>query len=130
MARQAGRFKVGILPLAVAPDPQSLKITLTANPTQAEPGQPVTYDVLVTDLSGQSIAAELSLDLVDKAVLELCCRAHRRDPRRSTAGASLIITASGLSLSAERFQQQFEQDLDASARSAIGRRRVDHQAER
>ncbi len=73
----AGRpadYKVGILPLAVAPDPQSLRITLTPNPAQAEPGQPVTYDILVTDLAGQPVAAELSLDLVDKAVLSLLPR--------------------------------------------------------
>ena len=110
-------FKVGILPLAVAPDPQSLKIALTPNPASAQPGQNVSYDVQVTDLSGQPVAAELSLDLVDKAVLSLLPRTpdaireafyHRRELG--------IITASGLSLSAERFQQQFEKDLERQKR--------------
>ncbi|MDQ2999611.1 MAG: MG2 domain-containing protein, partial [Chloroflexota bacterium] len=91
-------FKVGILPLTVAPDPQSLKIALTPNPAAAQPGQDVSYDVLVTDLSGQPVAAELSLDLVDKAVLSLLPRTpnaireafyHRRELG--------ITTASGLS---------------------------------
>ena len=110
-------FKVGILPLAVAPDPQSLKIALTPNPAAAQPGQNVSYDVQVTDLSGQPVAAELSLDLVDKAVLSLLPRTpdaireafyHRRELG--------ITTASGLSLSAERFQQQFEKDLERQKR--------------
>jgi alpha-2-macroglobulin len=110
-------FKLGILPLAVAPDPQSLKIALTANPAAAQPGQNVTYDVLVTDLSGQPVAAELSLDLADKAVLSLLPRTpnalreafyHRRELG--------ISTASGLSLSAERFQLQFEKDLERQKR--------------
>ena len=72
----------------------------------------MTYDVLVTDLSGQPVAAELSLDLVDKAVLSLLPRtpdAIREAFYRRRDG---IITASGLSLSAERFQQQFEKDLE------------------
>ncbi|WP_410965247.1 hypothetical protein, partial [Salmonella sp. SAL4435] len=70
----AGRpadYKVGMLPLAVAPDPQTLRVTLTPNPAQAEPGKQVSYDVMVTDQGGQPVAAELSLDLVDKAVLSL-----------------------------------------------------------
>ena len=111
-------FKVGILPLAVAPDPQSLQDRAdAATRAQAEPGQQVSYDVLVTDLSGQPVAAELSLDLVDKAVLSLLPRTpdaireafyHRRELG--------ITTASGLSLSAERFQQQFEKDLERQRR--------------
>jgi len=114
---QPADFKVGILPLAVAPDPQSLKIALTPNPAQAQPGQNVSYDLLVTDLSGQPVAAELSLDLVDKAVLSLLPRTpdairaafyHRRELG--------ITTASGLSLSAERFQLQFEKDLERQKR--------------
>src|SRR5262249_3021630 len=106
-------FKVGILPLAVAPDPQSLKIALSPSPAQAEPGQSVTYDVQVTDLGGQPVAAELSLDLVDKAVLSLLPRTpdaiREAFYRRRELG---VVTASGLSLSAERFQQQFEKDLE------------------
>ncbi|HEU5102123.1 MAG TPA: MG2 domain-containing protein, partial [Roseiflexaceae bacterium] len=106
-------FKVGVLPLAVSPEPQSLKIALTPNPAQAQPGQPVTYAVQVTDLSGRPVAAELSLDLVDKAVLSLLPRTPEaiREAfyRRRELG---IITASGLSLSAERFQQQLEQELE------------------
>jgi uncharacterized protein YfaS (alpha-2-macroglobulin family) len=106
-------FKVGILPLAVAPDPQSLKIALTPNPGQAQPGQDVSYDVQVTDLSGRPVAAELSLDLVDKAVLSLLPRTpdaireafyHRRELG--------VTTSSGLSISAERFLQQLEKDLE------------------
>ncbi|MEO7910277.1 MAG: MG2 domain-containing protein, partial [Roseiflexaceae bacterium] len=110
-------FKVGILPLAVAPDPQSLKIVLTPNPAAAQPGQNVSYDVQVTDLSGQPVAAELSLDLVDKAVLSLLPRSPDALREAFYHWRELGIgTASGLSLSAERFRLQFEKDLEQQQR--------------
>jgi uncharacterized protein YfaS (alpha-2-macroglobulin family) len=110
---QPADMKVGILPLAVAPDPQSLRVTLSPSVQQAEPGQAVSYDVQVTDLNGQPVAAELSLDLVDKAVLSLLPRTPDaiREAFYYRRGLG-IVTASGLSLSAERFQQQFDKDLE------------------
>jgi alpha-2-macroglobulin len=110
-------YKVGILPLAVAPDPQSLRVTLTPSQPQAEPGQPVSYGVQVTDLGGQPVAAELSLDLVDKAVLSLLPRTPDaiREAFYSQRGLG-IVTASGMSVSAERLMEQFDQELERQER--------------
>jgi uncharacterized protein YfaS (alpha-2-macroglobulin family) len=110
-------FKLGVLPLAVAPDPQSLRVTLTPNPAQAEPGKTVDYGIQVTDLSGQPVAAELSLDLVDKAVLSLLPRTPDaiREAFFYRRGLG-IFTASGIAISADRFQRQFEEELKRQER--------------
>ncbi len=67
-------YKVGLLPIDVKPVAQTLKITLTPDRTTAQPGESVTFNIDATDSSGQPIAVEFSLDLVDKAVLSLLPR--------------------------------------------------------
>ncbi|MFO7167437.1 MAG: Ig-like domain-containing protein [Chloroflexota bacterium] len=110
-------YKVGILPLTVLPEPQSLRVTITPGAAQAGPGETVTYDILVTDLAGQPQSAELSLDLVDKAVLSL----QPREPdaiRRAFYGTRPlgIVTASGLSVSADRLLAQLQEQLEEQQR--------------
>ena len=110
-------YKVGILPLAVAPDPQSLKVTVAPRTASAEPGQAVDFDVQVADLQGQPVAAELSLDLVDKAVLIV----QKHTPKAICTAcyyhcALAIATDSGLAVSGDRFLQQFDKDLERQQR--------------
>jgi uncharacterized protein YfaS (alpha-2-macroglobulin family) len=116
-AGQPADFKFGVLPLAVAPDPQSLKITLTPSVPQAQPGDTVDYAIQATDLAGAPVAAELSLDLVDKAVLSLQPRAPDaiREAFYYRRGLG-IITSSGLSISGDRFLLQFDKDLERQRR--------------
>jgi Large extracellular alpha-helical protein len=64
-------YKVGILPLSVTPVLQTLQVAVTTTTPQAAPGDTVQFEVRVTDVTGAPVAAELSLDLVDKAVLSL-----------------------------------------------------------
>lgn len=109
--------KVGILPLAVEPTPKALSITLTPGAPQAEPGQPVDFTVQVADAQGRPLAAELSLDLVDKAVLSLQPRAPNAIREAFYYRRALgITTASGLALSADRFLEQFDKDLERQQR--------------
>jgi uncharacterized protein YfaS (alpha-2-macroglobulin family) len=69
---QPAELRVGTLPLDVEPVPQTLNVTLTAPANQVpQPGTTVDYEVRVTDANGVPVAAELSLDMVDKAVLTL-----------------------------------------------------------
>lgn len=99
-------YKVGILPLSVAPIPQTLQVTVTATVPQAAPGDTVPFEVRVTDATGAPVAAELSFDLVDKAVLTL-------QPRQPDAIVQAfygrrplgVFTAAGLSVAAERFDR-------------------------
>ncbi|MCB0208216.1 MAG: Ig-like domain-containing protein [Anaerolineae bacterium] len=105
-------YKVGILPIDVTPSAQLLNISLAASPEQAEPGSEVTYTLEVTDVDNQPIAAEFSLDLVDKAVLSL-------QPRQAEAiveayygrRALGINTSSGLTISVNRLLLELAEDL-------------------
>ena len=105
-------FKMGLLPLDINLSEKTLTLSIESNTTQAEPGQEVTYTITATDPDGKPVQdAELSLDLVDKAVLNL-------QPRSSDilngfyARRSLQInTASGLVVSANRLQEELEEDL-------------------
>ncbi len=76
-------FKVGYASLPINTAEKQLNITLTPSPPRNpppqegggwggyQPGDTVEYQVKVTDVSGQPVKAELSLALVDKAVLSL-----------------------------------------------------------
>jgi hypothetical protein len=66
-------FKVGYASLPIDAKEKELQITLTPSPSEGgyQPGDTVEYFVNVTDYAGQPVEAELSLALVDKAVLSL-----------------------------------------------------------
>jgi hypothetical protein len=67
-------FKVGYASLPINTQEKELQITLTPNKPAEEkyqPGETVEYFVNVTDFEGEPVSAELSLALVDKAVLSL-----------------------------------------------------------
>lgn len=93
------------------PDPRLLHISVTLAVEQAEPGQTVRYDIRVTDALSQPVAAQLSLDLVDKAILTLM-------PRTPNAVVTAfydrrylgVSTASGMALLAERLLQPLEEE--------------------
>ncbi|NJN68757.1 MAG: alpha-2-macroglobulin, partial [Chloroflexaceae bacterium] len=104
-------YKVGILPLEVKPDPQTLRVSITSDVEQAEPGEEVSFTVEVTDLEGQPVAAELSLDLVDKAVLSLMPRVPNAILKAFYDQRPLgIFTASGLAISADRLVRLDEEE--------------------
>ena len=108
--RTLADFKTGVLPITVEPVAQTLNVTLTPSQAQAEPGAKLAYDVQVSDSNGAGVAAELSLDLVDKGVLSLA-------PRRANDLAAALFakrglgvtTSSALTLSGDRTQEQLAQ---------------------
>ncbi|MFN0096729.1 MAG: Ig-like domain-containing protein [Dehalococcoidia bacterium] len=65
------RFKVGYAYLPVSTKTRLLNVEVKADTEQAQPGQKVTYQVKVTDSAGRPVKAELSVAVVDKAVLSL-----------------------------------------------------------
>lgn len=73
LGRTGGRpdFRVGYTGLQVDPAAQLLNIAVQTTPVQPQPGQPVTIDLLVTGPNGDTVQAELSVALIDKAVLAL-----------------------------------------------------------
>ncbi len=68
---QGNDFRKGLLNLPVAPDAQKLNVQVLSNPTQAGPRDNVTFDVQVTDNTGQPVQGEFSFSVVDKSVLAL-----------------------------------------------------------
>lgn len=64
-------FRVGLAQLNVTPVEQTLNISLTPSEDQVGPGDTVSYTVETTDFNGNPVDAEVSLALVDLAVLEL-----------------------------------------------------------
>ncbi|MEN9934619.1 MAG: hypothetical protein RLZZ387_1198 [Chloroflexota bacterium] len=112
-------YKVGVLPITVAPEPQTLRVTVTPGATEAGPGDSVRYDVQVTDLAGQPQAAELSLDLVDKSVLSLQPRQPDAIVQAFYANRPLgVLTASGLAVSADRLMARLQEALDEQSQQA------------
>jgi alpha-2-macroglobulin len=64
-------FKVGLVRLNVDTSQQSLDVSISTDKATAGPGDKVTYTVKTTNLTGKPVAAEVSLALVDKAILAL-----------------------------------------------------------
>jgi alpha-2-macroglobulin len=64
-------WRSGSAELHVSVDPRNLKVRLLQNGSKHHPGDPVTYKVTTTDNKGKPVSAQLSLALVDKAVLAL-----------------------------------------------------------
>ena len=65
------RYRIGYVNLPVATDPVALDVRVEPDRDQAIPGETVRYDVHVTDSEGRGVAAEVSVAIVDEAVLSL-----------------------------------------------------------
>jgi uncharacterized protein YfaS (alpha-2-macroglobulin family) len=64
-------FKVGYVELEVANDEKRIDISIEPSTERAHPRDSVTYAITTTDAAGEPVAAEVSLALVDVAVLTL-----------------------------------------------------------
>ncbi|MFN8458124.1 MAG: Ig-like domain-containing protein [Anaerolineae bacterium] len=116
-------YKVGILPIDVKPVKQLLKLSLTPASTTPplegggwggyQPGQEINYNIEATTTDGQPVAAaELSLDLVDKAVLTLLPRPSEAIVKAFYDRRGLgITTSSGLAISVNLLLLELAQDL-------------------
>lgn len=65
------RYKVGYAELSVSTDTRHLDVSIRPDHEQAQPGEKVKYDIKVTDSAGNGVQAELSVSVVDKALLAL-----------------------------------------------------------
>ena len=70
-AEVAPSFKLGYASFKVDPKAFALNVSITPDKAQYQPRDTATYDISVTDASGAPVQAELSVALVDKAVLSL-----------------------------------------------------------
>ena len=95
---------IGIAELIVSPEQFALSVTLTPQVDALSPGDTAVYDIRVTDYLGNPVEADLSLALVDLAILSLQEDQARplidifysRQPYRGQIGSGLIISGEGL----------------------------------
>jgi uncharacterized protein YfaS (alpha-2-macroglobulin family) len=118
--RATADYKVGYVGLAVEPQPQTLNIELTPSVEEAEPGETVSYDVRVTDVTGEPVATALSVDLVDKAILTLMPRASDAIVSAFYSRRGLgVATSSGLAVSINRLVLEQEEEINAVQVDAV-----------
>ncbi|MGH2492668.1 MAG: alpha-2-macroglobulin family protein, partial [Candidatus Limnocylindria bacterium] len=65
------RFKVGYVQLPVSTETRALTVKIAPDKPSTKPGDTVRYDIRVTDHAGRGVKAEVSVSVVDKAVLAL-----------------------------------------------------------
>ncbi len=70
-ANPVASLKVGYVELEVANDEKKVNIAIETSSQRVRPGDSVSYNITTTDSAGQPLAAEVSLALVDVAVLTL-----------------------------------------------------------
>ena len=99
-------IRIGFIELVVPPDQFDLNVAITPGAAEYAPGDTATFDVAVTDQAGNPVQAEVSLALVDLAVLTLkednappiLEAFYARQPMRSNVGSGLLITGEGLAI--------------------------------
>ncbi|MCP4564194.1 MAG: hypothetical protein GY837_27060, partial [Bosea sp.] len=64
-------FKLGYVELRVARQEQQLNVSITPDREEYQPGDTATYTIRATDHRGRGVSAELSVGVVDAAVLAL-----------------------------------------------------------
>jgi uncharacterized protein YfaS (alpha-2-macroglobulin family) len=97
-------IRIGIIDLPVSIEQLTLNVELSAGQDVYEPGDTATFTVAVTDFQGNPVPAEVSLALVDLAVLTLkednappiTEAFYSPQPLRSQTGSGLFITGEGL----------------------------------
>ncbi|MEM7030931.1 MAG: Ig-like domain-containing protein [Chloroflexota bacterium] len=114
-------FKMGILPVDVDLASKKLSLQIEADPPQAEPGSDVIYTITALTPDGDpAVGTELSLDVVDKGVLNLQPRGAGILDRFYARRALAINTAATLNVSANRLQEALEEDFDIETAAAFG----------
>ncbi len=111
-AKSAPDFKVGMTRLDVDLNQQTLDVDIQPDKTSAGPGDKVTYTVTVKDYAGKPAQAEVSLALVDKAVLALA-------PSNSAPILEAFYPERGLSVSTALGIVLSADDFNANYRASI-----------
>ncbi|MEI2692860.1 MAG: alpha-2-macroglobulin family protein [Anaerolineae bacterium] len=105
-----GSFKLGLVELPVDNTVKEIQLTLTPNAEVLRPGETVTFTVQATDWQGKPLQAEISLALIDKAILSLAESANQPllDSFYRQRGLG-VQTASNLVLNLDRLNLQLEE---------------------
>ncbi|MCP4428526.1 MAG: alpha-2-macroglobulin, partial [Chloroflexi bacterium] len=96
-------MRLGVAELTVSTDQQTLNVTLTPQQETFGPGETAVYTISVADYQGNPVQADLSLALVDLAVLTLkddnaphiVEAFYAEQPYRSRIGSGLVFSGEG-----------------------------------
>ncbi|MEW5988505.1 MAG: Ig-like domain-containing protein, partial [Chloroflexota bacterium] len=108
-------IRLGVEELIVSPEQLALSVLLTPQRDTYGPGETAVFDVLVTDFSGNGVQSDVTLALVDLAVLTLkpdnaphiVEAFYARQPYRSQTGSGLFYSGEGLTVEIPDMQGGF-----------------------
>ncbi len=103
-------FKIGMTKFNIDTSEQTLDVSVTTDKESAGPGDDVTYTITTKDQKGKLVSADVSLAVVDKAVLALAPAnsAPLLDAFYSEQSLS-VRTALGIVVTADDFNEQYRE---------------------
>lgn len=96
-AKKPPDYRLGVLRLPVALEAQRLNVTVMPEKPKAAPGETVKFKVRTTDYAGKPVSAEVSLALVDKALLALAPDNYNLLEKMYSERALRVVTTVSLS---------------------------------
>ncbi|MCY3886388.1 MAG: Ig-like domain-containing protein [Chloroflexi bacterium] len=107
------RYHVGYAELSVSAAPRALDVRIEPDREQAAPGETVRYEVQANDGDGRGVAAEVSVAIVDQAVLSLADEAGPDGMGAFWYERALgVRTASSLAVSIDRRNEAYRDAVE------------------
>ncbi|MDE2669437.1 MAG: Ig-like domain-containing protein [Chloroflexota bacterium] len=107
------RYHVGYVELSISTAPRRLDVSIEPDRERATPGETVRYEVHVTDSEGNGVEADVSVAVVDQAVLSLRAESARDGMTAFWFERALgVRTASSLAVSTNRQNEEFDEVLE------------------
>ncbi|MXX18897.1 MAG: hypothetical protein F4X03_09180 [Dehalococcoidia bacterium] len=104
------RYHVGYVELSISTAPRRLDVSIEPDRERATPGETVGYEVRVTDSEGNGVEADVSVAIVDQAVLSLRAESARDGMTAFWFDRALgVRTASSLAVSIDRQNEAFDE---------------------
>ena len=104
------RYNVGYVNLSISTEPRRLDVSIQPDRDRAIPGETVQYEVQVTDSEGVGVEADVSVAVVDQAVLSLLDESTRDGLSAFWYERALgVRTASSLGVSIDRGNEAFDE---------------------
>jgi len=114
-------FKIGMVRINVDMSQQTLDVKVSSDKQTAGPGDNITYTVTTRDQSGKPVSADVSLAVVDKAVLALAPSNSGKILDSFYPEQALgVQTALGLVSNAEDFNAQYRESIPEGGGSGGG----------
>ncbi len=114
-------FKIGMAQINIDTKQKTINVSVTADKESAGPGDEVTYTIKTTDINNKPVSADVSLAVVDKAVLALAPSntAPLLDSFYSKQPLS-VSTAVGIVSSADDFNANYRKTIPDGAQAGGG----------